>query len=209
MPLNPSKFPLTPGTPTILVRNGQKYIANPRPLVLPQIEHYWRSWKVGIAQRCSERSKRSLWYNKRKLFNPATTVFFVYTEDGWGRFLPHVEYKYTAMFNVKINISGWSVFYLSISEKDGNSPRGLLPWRHDVTMTLVDVNGWSYMKSDVFCGISSCRLHTKPYKLVFLKWFVLANQAEWISISSVHYFQDGGQAFLTYLLLLTYMAAKP
>ena len=22
--------------------------------------------------------------------------FFEYTEDGWGRFLPHVEYKYTA-----------------------------------------------------------------------------------------------------------------
>ena len=61
------------------------------------------------------------------------------------------------------------------------------------------------MKSDVLCDISSCRLHTKPYKLVFLNWFVLANQAEWISISSVHYFQDGGQALLTYLLLLTYI----
>ena len=107
-------------------------------------------------------------------------------------FYPMLNTSIQLLFNVKINISGWSVFYLSISEKDGNFPQGSLPWRHDVTMTFVDVNSWSCMKSEVFCDISSCRLQTKPYKLVFLNWFVLANQAEWISISSVHYFQDGG-----------------
>ena len=41
--------------------------------------------------------KQKIMYNGYVYVNPATTVFFLYTEDGWGRFLPHVEYTHTAI----------------------------------------------------------------------------------------------------------------
>ena len=140
---------------------------------------------------------RSRSYSKKfevKHLNPATTVFFFNTLRTVGvDFYPMLNTRIQLLFYVKIDISGWSLFYLSISEKGGNSPQGLLTWRHDVTMTLFDVKSLSYKKIDVFCDISSCRLHTSPISQIF--WIGLCWQIK----------QD---VFQYYLFIILKMAAN-
>ena len=69
-----------------------------------------------------------------------------------------------------------------------------LTWRPDVTMTLFDVKCLIYGKIDVYRNISSCRLHTKLYKLFFLMFFFVS-QIDWdkFQYHTLNIFQDGGQ----------------
>ena len=59
-------------------------------------------------------------------------------------------------------------------------------------MRLFDVKCLIHEKIDVFRNISSCRLHTKLYKLFFLMFFL--SQIDWdrFQYHPLNIFQDGG-----------------